>query len=76
MFIAAGIFFASVETQKQCKRIFFRYKAYKQTSKINKNIDVKDCVFSQYYSNKAVATGGKRQERQEKVQQDVSNRKC
>lgn len=40
VFVAAGIFFAGVETWKWCKRVYFRRKARKTIGKVDKNMDV------------------------------------
>jgi Na+-exporting ATPase len=54
VFVAAGIFFAGVETWKWCKRVYFRRKARKTIGKVDKNMDVEDRVFGRYYSNGSV----------------------
>lgn len=50
VFIAAGLFFVGAETWKWCKRIYFRRKARSQHGNIDKNMDIEDRVFGQYYS--------------------------
>lgn len=63
VFVAAGLFFAGVETWKWCKRIYFRRQARKQTGKIDKNMDVEDRVFGRYYTTQSCNSGRITQEK-------------
>ena len=50
VFIAAGLFFAGVETWKFGKRIYFRRQARKRTGRLWKDMDVEERVFGEYLS--------------------------
>ncbi|KAH7112545.1 sodium P-type ATPase-like protein [Dendryphion nanum] len=57
VFVAAGIFFAGVESWKWCKRIYFRRKARGEIGLVDRNMDVEDRAFSRYYSMESDVTG-------------------
>lgn len=63
VFIAAGLFFAGVETWKWAKRIYFRRQARKQTGKVDKNMDIEDRVFGRYYTANTTESEGTSQEK-------------
>ncbi|KAG8623595.1 hypothetical protein KVT40_008571 [Elsinoe batatas] len=67
VFIAAGIFFAGVESWKWGKRIFFRRRAKKQMRHAFKDTDVEDRVFGRFYEEGAVKSDQSSDEKKDDV---------
>ncbi|KAF1844346.1 potassium/sodium eff [Cucurbitaria berberidis CBS 394.84] len=65
VFVSSGTFFAGVEAWKWGKRIYFRRNGHGQFAKFDKNMEIEDRVFGQYYSSESAMTEGEVQ--QEKV---------
>ncbi|KAG9189528.1 hypothetical protein G6011_06396 [Alternaria panax] len=58
VFIETGIFFVGIKFWKWCKRVYFRCKGAKHgTRKVDKNMEIEDCVFGRYYSCDSSSTG-------------------
>ncbi|CAO2657378.1 Nn.00g035040.m01.CDS01 [Neocucurbitaria sp. VM-36] len=57
VFISSGLFFAGVEAWKWGKRIYFRRKEHAQLGKPDKNTEIEDRIFGQYYSKGSTSTG-------------------
>lgn len=57
VFIAAGLFFAGVETWKFAKRVYFRNKDSKRLGKSWKEKDLEERVFGRYFTSYRVEEG-------------------